>query len=188
MLQNQQISRRLTVPNCITFVRIIGTLSLMGLEPFGTVFYVMYTLCGITDVLDGWIARATKKTTEFGAKLDSVADLLFYTVSILKIFPFLWKTLPKKIWFLLAVIIFVRICSYGTAAMKYHRFASQHTYLNKMSGFAVFLLPYMIVGAAAVVYSYMVCGIALVAAVEELLIHITAKEYRSDRRTILQMR
>ena len=40
----------------------------------------IYTFAGLTDVLDGWLARKTGRASEFGARLDSVADLLFYSV------------------------------------------------------------------------------------------------------------
>lgn len=43
-------------------------------------FLVVYTFAGLTDVLDGWLARKTGRANEFGARLDSIADLLFYGV------------------------------------------------------------------------------------------------------------
>lgn len=80
-------------PNFITFLRIIGALWLCFIRPFTTAFYVVYTICGISDMLDGWVARMTGSAGEFGAKLDSIADLLFYSVMLLRIFPALWLSL-----------------------------------------------------------------------------------------------
>ena len=40
-------------------------------------------------MLDGTIARATNSTSEFGARLDSISDLIFYAVMIVKFFPIL---------------------------------------------------------------------------------------------------
>ena len=45
------------VPNFITCIRILGTIILLFIDPFTTGFYVLYTFCGVTDVLDGLIAR-----------------------------------------------------------------------------------------------------------------------------------
>ena len=53
-------------------------------------FFAIYALTGLTDVLDGWIARKMGSASQFGAKLDSVADLIFYAVMLIMIFPILW--------------------------------------------------------------------------------------------------
>ena len=87
-----------SLPNYITFCRIIGSILLLFLKPFSIAFFAIYSICGISDLLDGYIARSTKTTSEFGAKLDSIADLSFYAVMFLKIFPTLIDTLPLWLW------------------------------------------------------------------------------------------
>ena len=104
-----------------------GTVWLLIMKPLSPLFMVVYTLTGVTDALDGAIARKYGTTSELGAKLDSIADLLFYTVILIRIFPVMWVTLPKVIWVAVAAILFVRGCAYATFARKYHRFASLHT-------------------------------------------------------------
>ena len=84
----------LTPPNICTMLRIVGTVGLLLIRPLTLPFYLLYTFCGITDVLDGTIARATNSTSEFGARLDSIADLIFYAVMIVKFFPILLEVLP----------------------------------------------------------------------------------------------
>lgn len=188
MIKKQSIYEQWTIPNSITMIRILGTVCLLAAEPLSAAFYVIYTVCGISDVLDGFIARTTKKATEFGAKLDSAADLFFYAVMVLKLRSFLWKQLPKKIWLFVGVVLLLRVCSYTLAAWKYHRFSSQHTYLNKLTGAAMFVLPYVIAGAFAVTCSFVICGIAMAAALEELCIHISSKEYRPKRKSLWKLR
>ena len=70
------------IPNFITMLRILGTICLFFVEPFTVAFFVIYSLAGITDVLDGFVARRLKATSEFGAKLDSASDLVFYAAMI----------------------------------------------------------------------------------------------------------
>ncbi len=175
----------MTIPNFITSMRIVGTICLLFLKPFSISFYVVYTLCGLSDVLDGLIARLTKKTTEFGAKLDSVADIMFYAVMLIQIFPVLWGLLPKTIWNIVAGVLLIRCISYITAAIKYKRFASQHTYMNKLTGAAVFSVPYFLTYTGDVIACFAVCVIAGLASLEELLIHLFSKEYKPERKTIL---
>ena len=172
--------------DAVTFLRIAGTLLLVFLRPLSMGFFGVYALTGLTDVLDGWIARKAKTASDFGARLDSIADLLFYTVMLLRVFPILWHTLPVDIWYGVAVILILRISAYGVAAVKYRRFASLHTYLNKVTGAAVFLIPFLLVTELAVVYCRITCAIAAAAALEELLIHLLRQTCRANTKSILR--
>lgn len=178
---------RLTIPNCITGLRIIGAVCLLFINPLSTVFYVVYTMCGLSDALDGLVARATKSTSEFGAKLDSVADLLFYSVMLIRILPALWVRLPERIWYWVGFILLLRLASYALVAVKYRRFAAQHTYLNKLTGFGVFLVPYFLKCSFLNPLCIIVCIISGIASLEELLIHICLPSYQPEVRTILRM-
>lgn len=173
------------LPNIISAARIVGTVWLLLMKPLSPLFLVVYALTGISDVLDGAIARKFKTSSELGAKLDSIADLLFYTLILIRIFPIMWVTLPKKIWIAVGAILVVRFVSYGTAAKKYHRFASMHTYMNKFTGLMVFGVPYAIASPIAVPYCWCVCAVAMLASLEELVIHILSKEYDPMQKMLL---
>ena len=95
----------LTPPNICTMLRIVGTVGLLLIRPLTLPFYLLYTFCGITDVLDGTIARATNSTSEFGARLDSISDLIFYAVMIVKFFPILLEVLPVWMWYCIGDIV-----------------------------------------------------------------------------------
>ena len=179
-MKNTSRSTLVTVPNCITALRIAGTIGLLFTAPLCTTFFVVYTLCGFTDILDGWIARFTHSTSELGARLDSIADILFYAVTIIKLLPTLWKLLPTWIWYIVGVILLLRLTSYITVAIKFRRFSAIHTRLNKVSSAAVFLLPYFLAPFCAVAYSMIVCAISMIAAVHELVLHITRSEYHTN--------
>jgi len=180
-------SKKCTLANCITGFRILGTLAMIFTVPFSTAFFVVYSLCGLSDVLDGFVARVTKSTSDFGAKLDSVADLLFYFVMAMKILPVLLVVLPLRIWIVVISTVVIRIISYSLAAVKYRRFASQHTIMNKVTGMAAFGIPYFINTIYAIQYCTVGATIAIVASLEELFIHIKSKEYNPRVKTILQM-
>jgi len=172
--------------NCITSFRIVGTAAMIFTAPFSKMFYILYTISGITDVLDGAVARVTGMASSIGAKLDSAADLLFYTVMMIKILPYLWEHLPVEIWYFVGTILVVRVITYTVAAKKYRQFASLHTYANKLTGLAVFAIPYFIVfEPIALGCSVGVCVIAIIAAIEELILHISAEDYNTGRKSIL---
>lgn len=174
------------LPNAISILRIAGTIWLLLMKPLTPLFFVVYTVTGVTDVLDGAIARRYGTESELGARLDSIADLLFYTLILIRIFPMLWATLPKVIWVVVGMILLIRFISYGLAAFKYHLFASVHTYLNKFTGLMVFGVVYAIGSPIAVPYCWLVCLVAMLGSLEELFIHVTSKEYDHTRKTIFR--
>lgn len=175
------------IPNCLTAIRAIGALCMIPLAPFSTAFYVLFVICGITDALDGPIARSTGSASDFGAKFDSVSDLLFYVIMMIKMIPTLKKILPRWVWWFIAVIIVVRFFSYLTAAIKYKRFASVHTYMNKVTGGAIFLVPFFLPLRIALGCSIAVAVIAFLASSEELIIHLRSREYDPRVKSIFML-
>ena len=93
----------------------------------------------------------------------------------------LCRRLPGEIWYAVGAILLIRLMAYGIAAAKYHRFASLHTWLNKLTGATVFLLPYILAISTGVVYSWAVCALALAAALEELATHLFLKRRRAEK-------
>ena len=93
--------------NSMTFLRIIGSFCLLFIPACSAIFLAIYTLAGVTDVLDGWLARKTGTASAWGARLDSIADLFFYAVLFLKIFPIL--KLPVGIWCGVIVVLLLRV-------------------------------------------------------------------------------
>ena len=63
---------------------------------FSHQFYLLYLLCGFTDMVDGIIARKTKSVTPFGSGLDSVADFVFAVAAFVKLLPAL--SIPIWLW------------------------------------------------------------------------------------------
>ncbi len=169
----------LTWPNAITALRLIGAVCMIFLTLPGLAFYIVYTVCGASDAVDGPVARATGQTSEFGAKLDSVSDLLFHAVMLIKTFPLLYKALPKWIWAVVAGVLVLRAICYTFAAVKFRRFASLHTYLNKATGATLFTVPYFLLwgDVPTAVISFTVVGIAVLAVIEELILHARASAY-----------
>lgn len=162
--------------NCITICRMIGAVVLLTVRPLSPIFYGLYTCMGLTDVLDGVVARATKSTSEFGAKLDSAADLLFFSVTFVRLFPALRQRLPVLIWYFVAAILALRLTSYLTAAVKYGKVADPHTPWNKLTGGMLFAIPYLIGIRWLTSTCYVAAALAAFAAADELI-----RNGRADR-------
>jgi len=174
------------IPNMLSLFRLIASVILIFIEPLTQPFFVLYTLAGISDALDGTIARVFKLTSELGAKLDSIADLTFYAVMLIKVFPILFEILPKWIWIVVAAVVLIRIASYAVAAFRYRKFASLHTYFNKLCSVAMFFVPYFIKLSFGNIYCMIVCGIAAIGSTEELFVHIFSKDYDCSKKTIIK--
>ncbi len=172
------------IPNLITAFRIFGTLLMLGCETLSPAFFIIYSLCGLSDVLDGIAARKLKAMSEFGARLDSVADLLFYTMMAIKVWPLLVKYMPIGAWYLLWAVVALRLLMYIGYGLKYRRISSLHTYLNKVTGLFTFLIPYVIQSAVFSWYSFLGCSIAAISSVEELFIHICKKDTHSNVKSL----
>lgn len=179
--------------NAVTLFRMFGSLALALVIPFGVPFYIIYTLCGLSDGLDGPIARRLGTADERGALLDSVADILFYAVMIYRLVPTLFGMLPAWVWIYAYLALGLRLTSYAVAGIRYHRFATLHTYGNKMTSVTFFLLPYLMLIGRLELFSWLtkavacalVCTAAALASLEELLIHLIQKKYDPSVHTIV---
>ncbi|MBR4762206.1 MAG: CDP-alcohol phosphatidyltransferase family protein [Clostridia bacterium] len=176
---------RNNIPNIITSLRFAGTFIIIFLTPLEPLYFAVYTLTGVTDVLDGFLSRKMNAVSTFGARLDSVADLFFYSVSLIKLLPKLIAMLPQYIWIFVAAILAIRIASYIIAAVKFRRFASHHTWLNKATGVFVFAVPYFLVTGIGVYFCFAVCAVSLLSTLEDLYIHISSPTYDDNVKTVL---
>lgn len=172
------------LPNIITASRILLSILMLLTHTFSPTFFTIYTYCGVSDVLDGFLARKFNLTSERGARLDSVADIVFYGAAAIKIFPLLGGFITPFIWGIIALAALIRIISYAVAAMKYGCFASLHTYMNKLTGFLIFTVPYIISQPFAKTICVTISIVAVLAAAEELIIHTVNNQYLADRKTL----
>lgn len=166
---------KFTLANGLTGFRLVGALGMVLLEPMSLPFYILYTLSGISDALDGPVARRSHTASDFGAKLDSVADLVFYTVMLLRLLPRLRQLVPVWIWTWVSLAVGARILVYLFVAVKLHRFASLHTWMNKLTGGMLFALPYMMPVPGFSWYCVAICAVASVSTLWEFTIHLRAK-------------
>ena len=103
------------LPNIITLFRIAGSLSLLLCDVANDSFWIIYALCGISDIADGWLARKLKCVTRTGALLDSVADICA------------------------GVIVAIKVVNQLSALVMYRHCYFPHTAANKATGFLLFI-------------------------------------------------
>lgn len=153
------------IANLITSCRILCSIGILCFPAFSQKFYIMYFLCGFSDMIDGTIARKTNTVSEFGSTLDSVADFVFVVVCLIKLLPMIH--IPVWLWLWIAVIAVIKIANIVWGFIRKKRFVSVHTVLNKITGFALFLLPLIVTFIEPTYTVLVVCCLATVAAIQE---------------------
>lgn len=173
----------------LTVGRILLSLPLPWTAPLSPAFYTLYTLAGITDMLDGPVARKTHTVSRNGAMLDSIADAVFLAAALIALLPVLVERFPA--WVLWPVIIAaaLRCGAYGVGFYKYRRFIAYHTRLNKLTGAVLYCVPYFMLfwrdmGTLCAVLCVPVC----VSAGEELLIQLLSKQLDLDIQSVFDLK
>ena len=128
-------------------------------------FYVFYILCGLSDMVDGTVARKTGSTSVFGAKLDTAADTLFIAVSFVKLFPVI--AMPKWLGIWIIAIAAIKVCNIIAGFVYRNTFIALHTMMNKATGLLLFLFPLTIHFSNITCIVTAVCIFATYAAVQE---------------------
>ncbi len=155
------------VANSITVSRILFSLLLLIFKPNSYPFAVLYLLCGITDILDGFIARKLHTESEKGARLDSTADLIFALIYAVRILPLL--SVPHWIWIWTAVIAVIKAVGIIIVSKKSHKLSIEHSLGNKLTGLLLFLLPVSVCIADVKFGASVVCVTATITAIKEII-------------------
>lgn len=153
------------IANYISISRVIMSIILLIPETFSIAFYIVYIYCGISDMLDGFIARKSKNESKIGARLDSVTDIIFVIVAMIKILPILNLTNGIIIWGV--AIVFIKIVNVTCSYIYYKKIVLPHTIANKITGFVLFIAPFIIVNVNSIIFESIICSIATFAAVQE---------------------
>ncbi|MCQ2486114.1 MAG: CDP-alcohol phosphatidyltransferase family protein [Clostridia bacterium] len=151
----------------ITLSRILFSVLLFVPKPFSIFFTVLYFLCGVTDVLDGFIARKMHTESKHGAILDSAADLVFAFVYAVRILPLL--SVPVWIWIWTAIVAIIKIAGIIFASIKSHGLSIEHSIGNKLTGVLLFLLPLSAYAAYVKYGATVVCIAATVTVIGEFI-------------------
>ena len=151
--------------NTITFFRIAASTVLLFYPVFTPAFYAFYIAAGLSEMLDGFVARKTDTVSKLGARLDTIADFVFVVVCLIKLLPIL--SIPAWLYGWIGIIAFIKVVNIisGFAAQK--RFVPVHSVMNKATGALLFLLP-MTIPAVPLKYSaVIICAVATIAAIQE---------------------
>lgn len=136
---------KITLPNALSFYRLVAFpfalyCIIQGAE---RIFATLLIINLITDILDGWIARRYQMETQFGARLDSIADTGTYVLALTGVLVFKAADFAphlSSLYIFIGLYVFANLLS----LFKFGRMPSMHLYSWKiggyMQGFFFFLL------------------------------------------------
>ena len=151
--------------NSITGLRIVCSIALLFYPVFSPAFYVLYIIAGASDMIDGTVARKMGTVSEFGSRLDTMADFILVVACLIKLLPVLHVPTWLIIWIIIiAVIKAINLLS-GYVLRK--KIVVLHTVMNRVTGILLFALPLTLSFIHLNYSGAIVCAVATFAAIQE---------------------
>lgn len=176
---------RLTLPNLLTGFRFVAAPFLLwqAWQGYSLAFMVLLAVCFLTDILDGLVARLTGQVSEFGAILDSWADVIIYlTISICC--WWLWPDVVQRERVYVGMVVASCLLPAIAGFSKFGCFTSYHTWAVKIAAASMGLTLYLLFLGGSVWPFRVAAVICLLAAVEEIALTLLLSEPKSNVRSI----
>jgi Phosphatidylserine synthase len=176
---------RWTLPNLLTGFRFIAAPALLWFawHDQGLAFMTLLALAFLTDALDGFVARRLGQTSEFGATLDSWADVITYLTIAVGCW-WLWPAIVTTE--LIYVLLIVASCLLPAIVgfSKFGRFTSYHTWGVKVAAASMGITLYVLfLGGPA--WPFRIAAIiCMLSALEEIALTLMLSEPKSNVRSL----
>lgn len=178
------------VPNALSAARIVLDLSLLFFAYYTPwwVFAIVYFAAGLTDVLDGWIARKYNVESSLGSKLDAWGDtLLFASALICMAFLVDLEVDVPRCLFVLSFGVVYKLANVVVTRVRFGEWNMMHTIMNKMV-FVTLFFYVPIFMALGEVNNGMILGITIaviIACMEETLTLMKLETYDVSHKGII---
>ena len=123
--------------NTITFFRIAASIVLLFCPVFSPAFYVFYIAAGLSDMLDGFVARKTDTVSKLGWTKKFNADFVLVGVCLIKLLPVL--RIPAWLYIWIGIIALIKVVNIISGFVVQKRFVAVHSAMNKATGALLFL-------------------------------------------------
>lgn len=151
--------------NIITGIRIVLSVALLFCTAFSPTFYALYIAAGFSDMIDGAVARKTGTVSAFGSKLDTIADVVFAAICMIKMLPVLQVPVWLYIW--IAVIALIKAANIAMGYIRQKEFVSVHSAMNRATGALLFVFPLTLKLTDLRYSAAVLCAAATAAAIRE---------------------
>lgn len=163
------------VPNILSVSRIIAASFLFTFDSFyDKTFLCIYLFCAATDFLDGNLARKFHCESKLGAALDSIGDGMTY----IPLLVILVKQNMVPSWIVIWLVVDIALALIGAfiALLRFKKFFIPHTYVGKLLGGVIFILPLMVQFVPEMIWFIAIAVTATINIVEIIYINSVSKE------------
>ncbi len=176
---------KLTLPNLLTGFRFVAApvLLWMAWHDYPIAFMGLLAITFASDLLDGLAARLTGQVTQFGATLDSWADVITYLTIALCCW-WLWPDIMGRELLYVGLIIASCLLPALAGMLKFGRFTSYHTWGVKIAAAAMGLTLYVLFLGGPPWPFQVAAVMCIVAAIEEIVITWLLHEPESNLRSV----
>ncbi len=151
--------------NIITCIRIVLSVALLFCPALSSAFYALYLAAGFTDLIDGAVARKTGTVSVLGSRLDTIADIVFTAVCLIKLLPIL--DVPAWLYAWISVIAIIKLINIAAGYARQKAFVAVHSAANRIAGAFLFVFPLTLAWIELKYSAAAVCAAATIAAVHE---------------------
>lgn len=151
--------------NGITGIRIVCSIALLFCPAFSPAFYTLYIIAGVSDMIDGTVARKMGTVSEFGSRLDTMADFILVIACLIKLLPVLHVPTWLIIWIIIIAVI--KAINLVSGYVLRRNIVALHTVMNRVTGILLFALPLTLSFIHLNYSGAIVCAVATFAAIQE---------------------
>ena len=151
--------------NGITGIRIVCSIALLFCPAFSPAFYTLYIIAGVSDMIDGTVARKMGPVSEFGSRLDTMADFILVVACLIKLLPVLHVPTWLIIWIIIIAVI--KAINLVSGYVLRRDIVALHTVMNRVTGILLFALPLTLSFIHLNYSGAIVCAVATFAAIQE---------------------
>jgi CDP-diacylglycerol--glycerol-3-phosphate 3-phosphatidyltransferase len=181
------------IPNILSVARFPLSALLLFLTSYTIHFIFVFIVIGVTDVLDGFLARKYGWGTPLGAKIDGFADAFFAICTLVALVSL--QIYQQFTWYVIAMIGFVallKLFNLLVTKMKFGIWSSIHTIASKVTQVPFFFIVIFIVitGQIALWLNavlFIMLGLVLFADLEETIIIVFSTQFDPDAKSMFLM-
>ena len=165
------MNKNINIPNALSFLRLLGIpvfIYFALVREQDVIAITILAIAGITDYLDGKLARAWNQTSDLGAMLDPVADRIYILATLIV----LYQREAINLWVILVLLFRDAVLALTTLVLKVRGLKLMEvTYLGKAATFnLLYAFPLLLLAthqsvageiAFAIGWGFALWGIAL---------------------------
>jgi len=172
------------IPNLVSLIRILIAPLLLVLAVLQLEYWFLGALAfsGMTDLLDGYLARRLNLISPLGARLDSWGDFTIYSTMAACAW-ILWPGLTREMLLPYALILFSFVLPACIGLLKFGKLTGYHTWSVKVAVLATYT-SYFLLYTDIVQWPFMLASwLCVIAGSEEILITLLLPRAETDVRS-----